>query len=286
MQYNYSVIVPYRDKYDLFVKAVDSVSDREDIQIIIVDNSPYALEQDQIPCKNKAKVIYLTSLPAKGAGGARNEGLKHAEGKYLLFLDSDDFFTENAFSSFDKYLNTEYDIIYFKPTSVRLSDGGVSGRHIYYSKSVDDYLCNGNEDNLRFWYTVPWAKMIKTTLVNEHSIVFDETFASNDLMFSVKTGYYASKITASTDVVYVVTEAEENNSIDKTKTKEAQFARFSVAVSQYKFMEKVGRKDQRFSLLSYTLQSLKDFGISEFLRYMRYARDNKANIFVNRFKFK
>lgn len=281
MAFNYSIIVPYRDKYDLLVTAISSVPDREDIQIIIADNSLQSLPVDKIPSKEMAHVDYIISPPAKGAGGARNEGLKHAQGKYLLFLDADDYFTNNALSSFDEYLNSDYDIVFFKPTSIKLSDGTKSCRHTPYVKQIDDYFSNGNEDKLRFWYTVPWSKMIRAELVKEHAIKFDETFASNDLMFSVKTGYFASKIYASSDTVYVVTEAGSNESIDKTKTKEAQYARFTVAVSQYEFMEKVGRKDQRFSLLSFVLRSWKDFGFSEFLRYIRYCMAHKVNIFAN-----
>lgn len=284
MQYNYSVIIPYRDKYDLFLKAVDSVPDRNDIQIIIVDNAPEPLGQKGVPVKKNATVCYITSAPARGAGGARNEGLKRVEGRFLLFLDADDYFTTEAFSFFDAYADKNYDIVFFKPTSIKLSDGTLSNRHVTYAKFVDSYLSRGEEDNLRYWYTVPWGKMISTYLVRNHSIQFDETFASNDLMFSVKTGFYASNITASNDVVYVVTESGVGGSIDKTRTKEAQFARYTVAVSQYEFMSKVGRKDQRFSLLSYILRSWKDFGFSEFLKYLHYARSHRANIFVNLFK--
>lgn len=284
MQFNYSVIIPYRDKYNLLIKGINSIPDRSDIQIIIVDNTPQPLSCEQVPIKHNCSVVYTISSPTKGAGGARNEGLKYAEGKYLLFLDADDYFTPDAFSFFDAYVDKKYDIVFFKPTSIKLNDGTSSNRHVTYANFVDSYLSRGEEDNLRFWYTVPWGKMISTYLVRKHSIQFDETFASNDLMFSVKTGFYASNITASTDVVYVVTESGAGGSIDKTKTKEAQFARYTVAVSQYEFMSKVGRKDQRFSLLSYILRSWKDFGFSEFLKYLHYARSHRANIFVNLFK--
>lgn len=279
--FNYSVIVPYRDKYELFVKAVNSIPDRDDIQIIVVDNATVPLGESQIPPKNKATVNYTTSSPTKGAGCARNEGLKHVEGKYLLFLDADDFFTADAFNAFDKYVDKDYDIVFFKPTSIRLDNGELSSRHVAYAKFIDEYLLSGGEDNLRFWYTVPWAKLFKTKMVKGHSIEFDETMASNDLMFSVKTGYYASNINASDNVVYVVTESGVNGSIDKTRTKEAQFARYMVAVNQYEFMHEHGQDDQRFSLLSYVLHAMKDFGLSEFVKYIRYANAHKVNIFAN-----
>ena len=83
--YNYSIVLPYYDKYELFVKAVDSIPDREDIQIIVVDNSKEPLVEQQIPCKQRAKVTYITSDNTKGAGCARNVGLKKVEGKYILF---------------------------------------------------------------------------------------------------------------------------------------------------------------------------------------------------------
>ena len=54
---NYSIIVPYYDKYDLFKKAVDSIPDRDDIQVVIVDNAPHSLDKKLIPRKENAKVL-------------------------------------------------------------------------------------------------------------------------------------------------------------------------------------------------------------------------------------
>ena len=132
MSYNYSVIVPYRDKYELFIKAVDSIPDRVDIQIIIVDNAQKKIEKSKIPVKDIANICYVVSSPTRGAGGARNEGLKHVEGKYLLFLDADDYFASDAFCAFDRYLDESYDIVFFKSTSVKLGTGEESNRHKTY----------------------------------------------------------------------------------------------------------------------------------------------------------
>ena len=77
---------------------------------------------------NKINTFILYSDNKYGAGGARNLGLKNARGKWLLFLDSDDFFLNTAFTVFDKYLNSSYDVIYFKLTSIFSATGEIADR--------------------------------------------------------------------------------------------------------------------------------------------------------------
>ena len=48
------------------------------------------------------------------AGGARNEGIKIAKGKWVIFADADDYFEPNAFSSFDKFLTQNMTLYIFK----------------------------------------------------------------------------------------------------------------------------------------------------------------------------
>lgn len=264
----------------MLCKCVSSIIDREDVKIIIVDNSVKPLCAEKVPIKKAAKVVYKTSLPERGAGGARNEGLKYIEGKKVLFMDADDYLTPAAFDSFDKYCDSEYDIVFFKSDSIRLKTGEQSNRHSFLNKMIDAFFESANEDNLRYNFTVPWCKMYNCELLRDSEIFFDEVKASNDLMFSARAGHKAKKITACNDVVYVVTEGEANQSIIKNKSADAQFDRFKVAVSQYHFMESIGRKDLRFHLLSFVVHSLTDYGIKEFWRYISYAYKNKVNIFL------
>lgn len=277
--YNYSIVLPYYDKYDLFVKAVDSILDREDIQIIVVDNSKVSLVEHQIPCKQKAKITYVTSDNTKGAGCARNVGLTKVEGKYTLFCDADDYFTPEAFDSFDKYLDKEYDIVFFKPTSINLTDGNLSNRHIFYAQIVESYLKDRNEDLLRCKWEVPWAKLYRTSYILLGGFEFDEVKVGNDVWFSLVTGYNAPKITADDTIVYVVTEGEKGTSLTLNRTKENWFTRFQVAIRVNKFLKSKGKYQYHIRLLGFLKITLKEFGIKEYMRFLFYAIKNNVGIF-------
>src|SRR5699024_3665852 len=101
----------------------------------------------------------------KGAGRARNVGLKHASGKWLLFLDADDFFTEGAFDVLYKHISSSHDIIFFRMTSCYSDTFEEAERHESYCEKIDDYFSTKNEYELRCKFASPWAKMIRSQLV-------------------------------------------------------------------------------------------------------------------------
>ena len=277
---NYSIIIPYRDTLELLKSAVASIPDRVDVQIIIVDNSLQPLASELIPQKQDAELLYTTSDPTMGAGRARNEGIRFVKGMWILFLDADDYFTPVAFDTFDKYLDSNYDIIYFDADSVRLIDGGLSTRNESIHQYIHDYLKSGNEDLLRYRFVNPISKMMKASFVINSAILFEEVKASNDMMFSIKTGHAAKLITADATPVYLITEGEKNTSLTRTHSKENQWARYQVYVRQYHFMESIGRKDLRFHLFPATMCAFTELGFGEGMRYLRYAWKERVNIFL------
>lgn len=279
MAYNYSVVVPYRDKYDLFVKAIDSIPDREDIQVIIVDNAPEQLPQEKIPVKQHARVDYTTSSPTQGAGCARNEGLKHVEGAYVLFLDADDYFTTEAFTAFDRHLLSHNDIVFFMPTSVRLNDGALSDRHETYASHLDVYFKTGNTDRLRYRFEPPWAKMFSADFLKKGGFQFEEKLVGNDAWFSLQTGHYAKKIVVDSSTVYVVTEGGEGQSLTKKVSRENVFSRYKGAIKINGFLKSVGRYNMHIRLIGFMRIAYRNFGLSELVKYLKYAWVNKANIF-------
>lgn len=114
---NYTVIIPHKNCPDLLERCVDSIPIRNDIQVVVVvdDNSDNVEKIKELESKyHNRNILFVYTKDGKGAGFARNQGLNMAKGKWLLFSDSDDFFAENAFSCFDEYLDSEYDIVFFK----------------------------------------------------------------------------------------------------------------------------------------------------------------------------
>ena len=277
--YNYSIVIPYRDKYELFLKAIESIPDREDIQIIIVDNALQSLNEQQIPRKERAKVTYTTSSPVKGAGCARNMGLSRTEGKYLLFLDADDYFSKDAFVSFDRYLAQTYDIVFFNADSVFLKDGSQSNRHTHIDKQIKCYLETGNDGALRYGIVNPVAKLFNSSFILSNNIKFEETRVSNDVWFSMISGHYAKSIAADPAKVYIITEGDSGSSLTKKKDKENWFVRYQVMIRVNKFLRTVGKYQYHTRLSGFLIVALKEFGFKEFIRFLLYAIKNRASIF-------
>lgn len=278
-EFNYSVVIPCRDKFILLVKAINSVPDREDIEIIVVDNSDTPFGEPKMPVLSKARLVYLTSDPTKGAGRARNVGLEHISGKHTLFLDADDYFTPDAFTAFDRYLDKGFDIVFFDADSIRLSDGKHSTRHEKIHLYITHYLKTHKEDFLRYHFGNPICKMFRSEFLKEGRYKFQEVKVSNDMMFSVATGHYAKSITADPSVVYMITEAGKGQSLVKSKTAINQYTRFTVLVEYNAFLKSVGRKDMYYKLSSATLQALVYFGPLWFFKYIKHAHKHGLKVF-------
>ncbi len=102
-QYNYSIIIPHKNTPDLLQRCLDSIPRRVDLQIIVVDDNSDIEKVNFIhfPGLNDPHIEVVFTKEGKGAGYARNVGLKHAKGKWLVFADADDKFNECFNDSMD-----------------------------------------------------------------------------------------------------------------------------------------------------------------------------------------
>ncbi|WP_435235555.1 glycosyltransferase [Psychromonas sp. PT13] len=203
MIYKYSIIVPHFNDFDNLKKLLSSIPKRDDIEIIIVDdNSDSILDLSAFINHNVS--LFINDKGVQSAGACRNIGLKHATAKWLLFADSDDFFTSSAFDILDENAREDFDVIYFSPTSVDLKTGLISTRHIHYQKLVKYFLRNGGEE-INFSFYASWSRLISNVFLKNNSIQFDEVIASNDVMFSLEVALRVEKINASDEAIYCIT---------------------------------------------------------------------------------
>lgn len=115
----FSVIIAAYNS-DLYLKkAVDSIINQslgfeKNIQIIIV-NDGSTDNTEEICLKYRVKypqnIKYISTKSSFGPAHARNQGLKEVQGKYVNFLDSDDFITPNTFKDVYHFFEGHYNEI-------------------------------------------------------------------------------------------------------------------------------------------------------------------------------
>lgn len=236
----YTLIIPHKNIPQLLQRCLDSIPQRNDVQIIVVDDdsSPDIVDFEHFPGKERDDVEIILTKEGKGAGYARNCGLKRAKGEWLIFADADDFFLPNFLDTLDLYCNTDYDLITFRAESTDNTLKSVPSRQWNYEIIAE----NMDLELLKYRNDIPWAKMVSTKLVQENRIRFDETPAANDVMFSAYVDYYAHKVTACSTSIYCAT--VRGDSLQYAPVLKNLLARVSVACRLNRFLRIIGRKDK------------------------------------------
>ena len=251
VKHKYTIIIPHYNLIDLLPRALFSIPDRPDIQILVVDDNS-GIDEDRFHALNtfrQAECRFIFTKESKGAGYVRNVGLLHATGEWLLFLDADDFFEEGAFVFFDAYADQPYDVVYFNTKSVYSESLLPSPRFGIYNAYINFAQADNvhHQNIIRAYHVVPVAKMIRLALVHAHNIRFDEVPWGNDVFFATQVGAKGSKIAIEKTVVYVVTERE--NSLVKQLSAEALLCRYKVALRANQYLRSMGMKPYQNTIL-------------------------------------
>lgn len=235
-----SIVIPHFNTPDLLQKLLDTIPADPLFQIIVVDDkSSEHLEELAALRGDKAyeRVLFLdNTTDKKGAGVCRNIGLAKAEGEWLLFADSDDYFLPDLKETISPYLTTDADMVYFMPTSVQLDTGRPASRHLAYKQLMEAYLKKKTPENLcsmMFNFVTPWSKLIRREIAERDGITFDEIAVANDVMFMTKCCAAAKKVLVDEKEIYCVTRAAKTLT---TKKDEAKFdLREDVFLRRYAF---------------------------------------------------
>ena len=99
MKYLYSIIIPHFNSSQLLERMLNSIPRRDDIQIIVVDDNSNEIEKGELRKIRRPNVELYFQTTNHGAGFARNVGLDHVLGQWVIVADADDVFAPNAFET-------------------------------------------------------------------------------------------------------------------------------------------------------------------------------------------
>jgi len=252
---NYTFIIPHYNIPKLLGRCLLSIPERNDIQVIVVDdNSPcQSALMELVPELSRSNVeLYMTPIGGS-AGRARNVGIDKARGRWLSFIDADDFLVDNALDILDRHTANSHDIMFFQSKSVASNDITNDSDRNIFQYHFDTYFATANELPLRYEFDAPWGKFVKRELIEAHNIRFDEIRYSNDTFFSAAIGVYASSIYVSREIMYIVTEREGSLTSDKMKSLEEWRIRFGSAIRVQDFFDTHSISYKRYAFADFLL---------------------------------
>ena len=206
-----SIIVPAYNVQDYVYESLESllyIKDDSDIEVIIINDgsTDQTLEIIKSFIKKHSclnfRVIDQINI---GLSGARNSGLKVANGEYIFFMDSDDIIhCDGLFEMLKRAQQTKPDIIvgnYYEFTDL--------GKNKIYRNDKTNFekpLITLDE-RLEILFTIDisfavWNKLYKCEFLMEKNLVFRERIWFEDLDFVFRAFYEAHKIEKIQDCVY------------------------------------------------------------------------------------
>lgn len=187
-----SVIIPVYNSEAYLEQCLSSVCAQtlREFEVICVDDGSTDASVDMIKAfaQRDCRITLLTQ-EHKFAGAARNLGIAHARGEYLLFLDSDDFFQPDMLQKvYDRTRAFDADICVFRADFYDHQTGkftlqpwtcdvDIVPRDVTFSR------IDAARNLYSFTSPAPWTKLFRRTFVLDEKLFFQQTRSANDLKF-------------------------------------------------------------------------------------------------------
>lgn len=200
-----SIIVPVYNVENYLHNCLSSISNQtfKNIEIICIndgstDNSSEILEEY---AKNDQRISIITQKNG-GLGFARNIGMEHAKGKYILFIDSDDFIELTAVEkSYNNIVSNNSDLAIFKfsrfdEDNITYSQTGFPLDNEFGDINYNMFTFN-YKDIKRFVLNTSfstWSKIYRKDFLEKFDSNFQVGIAYEDVLFHVKSLLNASSI--------------------------------------------------------------------------------------------
>ena len=199
-----SIIINSYNEEKYIKKCLNSVLNQNSkyFEIIIIDDdssdrSQKIIEKEIAQIKN----VSFFKIKHSGISKARNFAINKAKGKYIMFIDGDDFLIKGSLNKIVKYLKTQiFDVAFFNVVKYYDEKG------IYEKEILSIKDCNNvTEKNLiqNKIFARPWRFIYKKEMLQNYNIVFPNNLVCEDEEWVSKIVYYANNIKYLDEYVYV-----------------------------------------------------------------------------------
>lgn len=205
----YSVIIPIYNAQATIHRCVDSLLTQgySDMEIILVNDG--SKDRSGEICKEYVaqhnSIIYIEKDNG-GVSTARNAGLDVARGTYVLFVDSDDYVSENYFCSLDTLCTAfDYDCVFF---SQNIVDGTKCTKRVlspFASQNSDECVPKFCEAYYRKFLNSPINKRYLRSIITNNRLRFPEALSiGEDKVFCLQYILHCNNCCITSETLYNV----------------------------------------------------------------------------------
>jgi glycosyltransferase involved in cell wall biosynthesis len=258
-----SIIIPVHNAGKYLERCLDSVVDslsgiHGEIVIVNDNSSDNLLEIIQGHQKKYPKVISILNCQKHGAAAARNFGVQSAHGKYIWFIDADDYIAKDSIHKLlEKTKSAKADMVMMGAEKIHQD-----GTRLYLS-AVDPKKPDYKSRFVRYGMG-PWQVIIKREWWVDNNFQFQEGFIHEDMGLMSALILYTDNFTSIDEPLYFYCE-NKNSVLHKTKWDAHCFDIFPALENLYKkFTYKKAAKKyydelEWFFIWNLLLDSAKDF---------------------------
>lgn len=201
-----SVIIPIYNAEKYLEQCLECVRKQtlKEIEIICVNDGSTDASVQILECYRKKdrrfSILNNVHREGKGAGAARNLGLKNAKGKYILWLDADDWFELDMVQMlYERAEKTNADIVLFDAIRYDVNTGAESPYNsINYSVLPENKEIFSGEDivsGLFQFSGAVWNKLFLKSYLDDKKLLCQEIYFTDDVFLAYIAMLYAKKIT-------------------------------------------------------------------------------------------
>ncbi len=272
MKYIISIIIPVYNVENYIRDALKSIECQtiglEYLEVIMVDDCSTDKSGDIIEeYADKYENFIATHLHENSgaAGKPRNVGLEIATGDYVMFLDPDDYYMDDACEILYKKIISENADIVFGRFNIHYENGNiVRAPYQLYSSDLGE-IRSMRTDNKELFHSIPpslWTKIFKRDLIVQNHITFPEGIPGQDLAFVVNAYLKAEEIIfINQDVINYRKRDSENRSISYNRNHKYINGLIQVYTYIYHLYKDNGDEEQ----FSFTIRGNLLFWIKQFI---------------------
>lgn len=202
-----SVVIPMYQREKEITRCLDSVLAQtlDGLEIIVVDDgSSDGGYQRAAEYSRRFSHIKLYHQTNRGIGAARNTGIAKAHGKYIVFLDADDYVPPDAYKKLYRYAQRKQaDVV------IGNMQQSLDGTDLLVPDWMNWLFRQYGSRNVAKEYRIPIQnpsvcnKMIRLSLIRRYKLRFPDTRLAEDLEFSIRLFQIAKRIYLRNVPVYV-----------------------------------------------------------------------------------